>query len=97
MIEEGFSEIVYIFNKFNINKKEINFELGVLQSIGYKEFYDLYKSLDHNLINEIYEFHLKNMNNESNENIINYNKNILENIINKNEELKNIFVDCRNN
>ena len=57
MIEEGLSEIIYIFNKFNINKKEINFELGVLQSIGYKEFYDLYKSLDNNLINEIYIFH----------------------------------------
>ena len=95
MIEEGLSEIIYIFNKFNINKKEINFELGVLQSIGYKEFYDLYKSLDNNLINEIYTFHLKEINNESNDNIKNYNKNIIENIINKNEKLKNIFDICR--
>ena len=54
MIEEGFSEIIYIFNKFTINKKQLNFELGVLQSIGYKEFYDLYKLLDVNLINDIY-------------------------------------------
>ena len=96
MIEEGLSEIIYIFNKFNINKKEINFELGVLQSIGYKEFYDLYKSLDNNLINEIYSFHLQEINNDSNDNIIKYNKNIIENIINKNEKLKNVFDKCRN-
>ena len=95
MIEEGLSEIIYIFNKFNINKKEINFELGVLQSIGYKEFYDLYKSLDNNLINEIYSFYFKEINNESNDNIKKYNKNIIENIINKNKELKNIYDSCR--
>ena len=95
MIEEGFSEIIYIFNKFKINKKEINFELGVLQSIGYKEFYDLFKALNKDLINEIYTFHLKEINNESNENLKKYNKNIIDNIINKNEELKNIFVNCR--
>ena len=95
MIEEGFSEIIYIFNKFTINKKQLNFELGVLQSIGYKEFYDLYKLLDVNLINDIYTFHLKEINSESNNNIINYNKNILENIINKNIELKNMFNICR--
>ena len=96
MIEEGFSEIIYIFNKFNINKKEINFELGVLQSIGYKEFYELYKSLDIKLINDIYSFHLKEINNESNDNIKKYNKEILENVINKNIKLKNIFDECRN-
>ena len=96
MIEEGFSEIIYIFNKFNINKKEINFELGVLQSIGYKEFFDLYKSLDNNLINEIYSFHLKEINNVTNDNFKNYNKSIIENIINKNQNLKNIFDRCRN-
>ena len=95
MIEEGLSEIIYIFNKFNINKKELNFELGVLQSIGYKEFYDLYKSLDNNLINEIYSFYLKEINNESNDNIKKYNKNIIENIITKNKELKNIYDSCR--
>ena len=96
MIEEGFSEIIYIFNKFNINKKEINFELGVLQSIGYKEFYELYKALDVNLINDIYSFHLKEINNESNDSIKKYNKEILENVINKNQKLKNIFDECRN-
>ena len=96
MIEEGFSEIIYILNKFNINKKEINFELGVLQSIGYKEFYELYKALDVNLINDIYSFHLKEINNESNDNIKKYNKEILENVINKNKKLKNIFDECRN-
>ena len=95
MIEEGFSEIIYIFNKFNINNKEINFELGVLQSIGYKEFYNLFKELNNDLINEIYIFHLKEINNESNENLKKFNKNIIENIINKNEELKNIFDNCR--
>ena len=96
MIEEGFSEIIYIFNKFNINKREINFELGVLQSIGYKEFYEIYKALDINLINEIYSFHLTEINNESNSNIKKFNKNIIENIINKNQKLQNIFDLCRN-
>ena len=96
MIEEGFSEIIYIFNKFNINKKEINFQLGVLQSIGYKEFYELYKALDVNLIDDIYSFHLKEIKNESNDSIKKYNKEILENVINKNQKLKNIFDDCRN-
>ena len=96
MIEEGFSEIIYIFNKFNLNKKEINFELGVLQSIGYKEFYELYKALDVNLINDIYSFHLKEINNESNDSIKKYNKEILVNVINKNQKLKNIFDECRN-
>ena len=94
MIQEGFSEIIYIFHKFDLNKKEINFEHGVLQSIGYKEFYDLYKVLNKELIEEIYAIHLKEMNNEDNDEMIKYNKNIL-NIIDKDENLKKIFENCR--
>ena len=69
MIENGLSEIIYIFHKFIINNKKINFEVGVLQSIGYKEFYDLYKNLDINIINNIYSFHIKKTK-EDNENNI---------------------------
>ena len=95
MIEEGLSEIIYIFHKFILNKKEINFEVGVLQSIGYKEFYELYQELNKDLINNIYNNYLKEINNEENEKIKEYNKNILENIIYKDEKLKNIFETCR--
>ena len=94
MMQEGFSEIIYIFHKFNLNKKEIDFEHGVLQSIGYKEFYDLYKELNKDLIEEIYINHLKEMNNDDNSEIIKYNKSIL-NIIDKDEKLKIILENCR--
>ena len=93
MIEEGLSEIIYIFNTFIMNKKDINFEVGVLQSIGYKEFYDLYQALNKDIINEAYNYHLKEKDDEDKLKI--YNKNILENIIYKDEKLKNIFENCR--
>ena len=95
MIEEGLSEIIYIFNKFILNKKEINFEVGVLQSIGYKEFYELYQNLNSNLINDIYNTHLKAIMDDNDEQLKEFNKNILENIIYKDEKLKNIFDNCR--
>ena len=95
MIEEGLSEIIYIFHKFFLNKKELNFEVGVLQSIGYKEFYELYQELDNNLINEIYNNYLKEIIKDENEIIKEYNKNLLQNIIYKNEKLKKIFDNCR--
>ena len=95
MIEEGLSEIIYIFNKFILNKKEINFEVGVLQSIGYKEFYELYQNLNNNLINDIYNTHLKAIMDDNDEQLKEFNKNILENIIYKDEKLKNIFDNCR--
>ena len=94
MIEEGLSEIIYIFQKFNLNKKEINFEQGVLQSIGYKEFYDLYKELNNDLIEEIHSKYLKEMNNDDNCEIIKYNKNILNNIY-KDEKMRKIFENCK--
>ena len=95
MIEEGLSEIIYIFNKFILNKKEINFEVGVLQSIGYKEFYELYQNLNNNLINDIYNTHLKSIMDDNDVQLKEFNKNILENIIYKDEKLKNIFDNCR--
>ena len=95
MIEEGLSEIIYIFNKFILNKKEINFEVGVLQSIGYKEFYELYQNLNNNLINDIYNTHLKAIMDDNDEQLKEFNKNILENIIYKDEKLKNIFDNSR--
>ena len=94
MIEDGLSEIIYIFHKFKLNKKEINFEVGVLQSIGYKEFYELYQELSEDIINDIYNNHLKDMNNDELEKNNIYNKNILENIIYKDNKLKNIFEIC---
>ena len=95
MIEDGLSEIIYIFHKFKLNKKEINFEVGVLQSIGYKEFYELYQELSEDIINDIYNNHLKDMNNDELEEKNIYNKNILENIIYKDNKLKNIFENCK--
>ena len=95
MIEEGLSEIIYIFHKFRLNGKEINFEVGVLQSIGYKEFYELYQELNCNIINEIYNNYLKEINSDEPDKIKQYNKNILENIIYKDNKLKNIFENCK--
>ena len=95
MIDEGLSEIIYIFQKFFLNKKEFNFEVGVLQSIGYKEFYELYQILDKDLINEIYNNYLKGVNNDEKDKLKEYNKNILNNIIYKNNKLKKIFENCR--
>ena len=96
MIEEGLSEIIYIFHIFILNQKEMNFEVGVLQSIGYKEFYDLYQALNKDTINDIYNYHLKEKDNDDeNEKLKKYNRNLLENIINKDEKLKNIFENCR--
>ena len=96
MIEEGLSEIIYIFHTFILNQKEMNFEVGVLQSIGYKEFYDLYQALNKDTLNDIYNYHLKEKDNDDeNEKLKKYNKNLLENTINKDEKLKNIFESCR--
>ena len=96
MIEEGLSEIIYIFHTFILNQKEMNFEVGVLQSIGYKEFYDLYQALNKDTLNDIYNYHLKEKDNDDeNEKLKKYNKNLLENIINKDEKLKKIFESCR--
>ena len=96
MIEESLSEIIYIFHTFILNQKEMNFEVGVLQSIGYKEFYDLYQALNKDTLNDIYNYHLKEKDNDDeNEKLKKYNKNLLENIINKDEKLKKIFESCR--
>lgn len=48
MVEEGLYEIFYIFfHFFNKNNGNINldFTIGILQAIGYKEFYSLFKIL----------------------------------------------------
>ena len=96
MIEEGLSEIIYIFHTFILNQKEMNFEVGVLQSIGYKEFYDLYQALNKDTLNDIYNYHLKEKDNDDeNEKLKKYNKNLLENNNNKDEKLKKIFESCR--
>lgn len=96
MVEEGLSEIIYIFHKFILNKKEMNFELGVLQSIGYKEFYELYKVLNKDIVNDIYNNHLKEIDNDDeNEQLKKYNKNLLDNIIYKDDKYKSTFEMCR--
>jgi len=79
-----------------LNQKEMNFEVGVLQSIGYKEFYDLYQALNKDTLNDIYNYHLKEKDNDDeNEKLKKYNTHFLENTINKDEKLKNIFESCR--
>ena len=44
----GLQEIFELFDRFNNEKIELNFEKGILQAIGYKEFYGFYKFMkDH--------------------------------------------------
>lgn len=45
MINEmgGLKEIYELFDAFNQQKRPIDFEKGILQAIGYKEFYPLYQ------------------------------------------------------
>lgn len=42
---EGLQEIFELFKKFEDNQKEIDFEKGILQAIGYKEFYSFYNHI----------------------------------------------------
>lgn len=39
---KGLEEIFQVFKYFEDQKYEINFEKGILQAIGYKEFYGFY-------------------------------------------------------
>jgi tRNA A37 N6-isopentenylltransferase MiaA len=38
----GLEEIILLFKKFIENKVELDFEKGILQAIGYKEFYPFF-------------------------------------------------------
>ena len=41
--EEGLSEIFHVFDAFTENgTNPLDFSKGILQAIGYKEFYDYY-------------------------------------------------------
>ena len=83
----GINEIFYIFKKFQKNGIEIDFNKGVLQAIGYKEFYKLYVNFNNeNAIEE-------NFNNYNNGNKENNSQNII-NIINSDDNLKKIFNEC---
>jgi hypothetical protein len=45
---EGVKEIIDVFDALKIEGKELNFEKGILQSIGYKEYTDFYNYLADN-------------------------------------------------
>ena len=55
LIENGLAEIIYIFSSFYHNNIPINFTVGVLQAIGYKEFFPLYEKLPKEMIENIYK------------------------------------------
>lgn len=44
----GLQEIFQLFDRFIENKIELNFEKGILQAIGYKEFYNFYNHMKDN-------------------------------------------------
>ena len=88
IIDGGLSEIMFIFHKFKSNNKSINFTSGILQAIGYKEFFSLYKNLSESSIN--YNYNNYNLNNSSQL------SQILINEINSNEKLKDIYNKCKN-
>jgi tRNA dimethylallyltransferase len=54
LLNNGLSEIIFIFHKFNKNNIEISFTKGILQAIGYKEFYPLYQVLPAEIKDYIY-------------------------------------------
>ncbi len=86
IFNKGINEIFYIFKKFQKNGINIDFNKGVLQAIGYKEFYKLYTNFNNeNVIEENYNNYFNNKE-KNNENIIN--------IINNDNNLKNIFNEC---
>ena len=87
IFNKGINEIFYIFKKFQKNGINIDFNKGVLQAIGYKEFYKLYVNFNNeNAIEE-------NFNNYNNGNKENNSQNII-NIINSDDNLKKIFNEC---
>ena len=88
IFDGGLSEIMFIFHKFKLNNKPINFTSGILQAIGYKEFFSLYKNLSESSIN--YNYNNYNLNNSSQL------SQILINEINSNEKLKDIYNKCKN-
>ena len=45
---EGVKEIINIFDALKVEGKKLNFEQGILQSIGYKEYTDFYNYLTAN-------------------------------------------------
>ena len=88
IFEGGLSEIMFIFHKFKLNNKQLTFTSGILQAIGYKEFFPLYENISESLINNNYNSY--NLNNS------NHLSQILINEINSNEKLKDIYNKCKN-
>lgn len=87
LVTNGMSEIIYIFTKFKKYNVSISFSAGILQAIGYKEFYPLYEILPQNLINLVYTNYSEINNKELSSNVLTY--------INQSEKAKNILSKCK--
>lgn len=66
--EHGLAEAFRVFDKLEMKKKEnpdyqLDFEKGILQAIGYKEFYRLYQFLKENNPDELKSY--ENLHKES--------------------------------
>lgn len=88
ILEGGLSEIMYIFQKFKLNNKQIIFTNGILQAIGYKEFFPLFENLSGDLIENNYKKYNLNNIKQLNE--------MINNEINSDEKLKQIYDKCKN-
>lgn len=87
LVQNGIGEIIYIFQTFASKNIEINFNLGILQAIGYKEFYQLFKLLS----NEIKEYVLINYKPEKSKEI---SEKILS-VIEEDPNLKKVLKECK--
>lgn len=44
--EDGLTECFDVFTKLSKDEEKLDFEKGILQAIGYKEFHKLYETLE---------------------------------------------------
>lgn len=87
LVTNGISEIIYIFTKFKKHNISISFTAGILQAIGYKEFYPLYEILPQNLITLVYINYSEVKSKELNSTVLTY--------ISQTENAKTILSKCK--
>ncbi len=72
LLEDGLAEIIYVFASFSHNNIPINFTVGVLQAIGYKEFYPLFEKLPKEMIENVYKNYTAEKSNELSQSVMIY-------------------------
>lgn len=87
LLEKGLAEIIYIFSSFEHKHIPIDFTVGVLQAIGYKEFYPLYEKLPKEMIENVYNNYKEEKANEISKGVMIY--------INQSEDLIKVFNQCK--